>query len=235
MVPIYFNWEVLMHAVLFSSGRLTQADLLQRLQHNDRLFDQLQETTGGAIQLRWGLDGYGIQLSVVEQLDQIIDQLHSLDGFSYESLGNTSAIVLVEDDLPPNSDDRIFSALVCTYDFLEQEYPESQIFDCRNGRFLDSDSPPPEWVDVFTAANSPDPEDRSTAADELGRINHPAAHALLFHLGNDPDAGVRMMVAIALMVADPAPRGAQELLERLKADPDPDVREQAVSAIECLS
>jgi HEAT repeat protein len=90
-------------------------------------------------------------------------------------------------------------------------------------------------AEVFAAANSHDPEDRSTAADELGRINHPAAHALLLHLGNDPDAGVRMMVAIALMIADPTPEGASELLDRLKEDPDPDVREQAVSSIECLS
>ena len=83
-----------------------------------------------------------------------------------------------------------------------------------------------------------DPAVRAAAADALGRVGGAAASAVteLLPLVKDADRGVRQAAVFALGRIDPDEKGpaAEALLAVLKADPDPDMRREAVVSLGLL-
>ena len=85
---------------------------------------------------------------------------------------------------------------------------------------------------LLAVLNDPNPEQRRTAAQSLGKIARKEAVPALVEALRDPDAGVRRNAAWALgMIGEPAMGPDRSPLASLLFDPDPGVREAAAMAL----
>src|SRR2546430_6564555 len=94
--------------------------------------------------------------------------------------------------------------------------------------------PAPEQVlpRLLAVLRDPNPEQRRTAAQSLGKIARKEAVPALVEALRDPDAGVRRNAAWALgMIGEPAMGPDRSPLASLLFDPDPGVREAAAMAL----
>src|SRR5437660_5173557 len=94
--------------------------------------------------------------------------------------------------------------------------------------------PAPEQVlpRVLAVLKDPNPEQRRTAAQSLGKIARKEAVPALVEALRDPDAGVRRYAAWALgMIGEDAVGPDRSPLASLLFDPDPGVREAAAMAL----
>ena len=228
-----------MHAVLFAQESLSIDILLERLSNAAKSHKDVQIVGEGdsVARLIWDESGWSIRARLVTGNDaaKVVNDLSARTDLENRASDSNSLVILAEDELPAECSDTIFNALVMTYDFFTEQFPSDPIYDCRNDCFLENEPLDRGLEELIELARHPDPEKRSVAADELGRCDDPTAQKVLLQLGADPDSGVRMMVAIALMCADQIPEGGKELLEQLCQDTDPDVRAQAESTIDFLS
>jgi len=85
---------------------------------------------------------------------------------------------------------------------------------------------------LLAVLKDPNPEQRRTAAQSLGKIARKEAVPALVEALRDPDAGVRRNAAWALgMIGEPAMGPDRSPLASLLFDPDPGVREAAAMAL----